>query len=424
MQFILTLGSTGIFKSGSWIVLAYINPVTRAEKAFTKAHESKRKEVERLFGVVQSRFKMVRSGNELSTPSIRKAKQVISACFLLHNMIIKMCGSSAGPTGDVNEQGVLLDHHGLVHEFGSTMKGPLLSTVVGSGWGGAVSLGQRAELRQALAEHRVRANEREHSDALQAFRDELLAFSEGRDLSPQEDVELVELPPAPVQTWCSAIVTASRDRNSIDEFLRFARANWEYADPIRVSEAGSGVAYDPMRRELHARATDYDRYPPYHGASDLEATLQRLGVKLAVLSSEPAMICNTLALLRAGCGDMHDPTRPQYEHRDMTEERMNDMGGAHIFFLAGSAGSKLNIQPPGGDLQLLHLRPYEMLTGPGFLLHAGSTHQVDNDMIYFVIGHDKEAFHQAVANEGVAPREFLSKVALEYHAGELRLPHT
>lgn len=53
----------GIFRTESWIVGPMAAPLAQTQKTFTAHQEPKRKEVERLFGVVQGRFKMIRSGN-------------------------------------------------------------------------------------------------------------------------------------------------------------------------------------------------------------------------------------------------------------------------------------------------------------------------------------------------------------------------
>lgn len=73
----------GIFNGAPlpWIISAYIQPVTESEKIFTKAQESRRKDVERLFGVVQARFKIVRSGNRLDIRSFGTATDIIRFCF-------------------------------------------------------------------------------------------------------------------------------------------------------------------------------------------------------------------------------------------------------------------------------------------------------------------------------------------------------
>ena len=64
-------------------------PQSSSEHRYTKEQESTRKDVERLFGVVQSRFCMVRSGAyRFEGMAIEDIKRCILVCFLIHNMIV------------------------------------------------------------------------------------------------------------------------------------------------------------------------------------------------------------------------------------------------------------------------------------------------------------------------------------------------
>jgi hypothetical protein len=103
----------GIFAGETWIVGPVGDPVTEREKTFTRDHESKRKDVERLFGVVQGRFKMVRSGNRIETADFNAARDVVRFCFMLHNMIVKLVGDGE----ELDEGGVALSHNDVVEEF-------------------------------------------------------------------------------------------------------------------------------------------------------------------------------------------------------------------------------------------------------------------------------------------------------------------
>lgn len=59
------------------------------QRAFNQRHESCRKDVERLFGVVQSRWKILRSGgNRIDYYNMDFVKDIIKCCFILHNIII------------------------------------------------------------------------------------------------------------------------------------------------------------------------------------------------------------------------------------------------------------------------------------------------------------------------------------------------
>ncbi len=55
----------GIYPKWATFVKPLSAPTTTAETKFTKAQEAARKDVERLFGVVKGRFKIMRSGNRV-----------------------------------------------------------------------------------------------------------------------------------------------------------------------------------------------------------------------------------------------------------------------------------------------------------------------------------------------------------------------
>jgi hypothetical protein len=103
----------GIFSGETWIIGPVGNPTTGREKIFTRDHESKRKDVERLFGVVQGRFKMVRSGNRLETANYDTACSIIRFCFMLHNMIVKLVADGS----ELDSSGMALSANSIVHEF-------------------------------------------------------------------------------------------------------------------------------------------------------------------------------------------------------------------------------------------------------------------------------------------------------------------
>ena len=103
----------GIFSGETWIIGPVGNPTTGREKTFTRDHESKRKDVERLFGVVQGRFKMVRSGNRLETANHDTACSIIRFCFMLHNMIVKLVADGS----ELDASGMALSANSIVHEF-------------------------------------------------------------------------------------------------------------------------------------------------------------------------------------------------------------------------------------------------------------------------------------------------------------------
>ena len=57
----------------------------------SKAQESVRKDIERLFGVIQGRFRILR--NELLKWSDTSIIEILNVCAIIHNMIVKLCES-------------------------------------------------------------------------------------------------------------------------------------------------------------------------------------------------------------------------------------------------------------------------------------------------------------------------------------------
>ncbi|CAM8989485.1 unnamed protein product [Rhodiola kirilowii] len=77
----------GIYPRYSSFVKTIPNPQSDAEKLFTKKQESYRKDVERCFGILQSRWAIVRHaglGHKLSF-----LKTIMLACIIIHNMIVE-----------------------------------------------------------------------------------------------------------------------------------------------------------------------------------------------------------------------------------------------------------------------------------------------------------------------------------------------
>ena len=63
------------------------NPVGEKRKRFAQEQESARKDVERAFGVLQSRWGIVRY--PANTWSTQKLWEVMTACVIMHNMIVE-----------------------------------------------------------------------------------------------------------------------------------------------------------------------------------------------------------------------------------------------------------------------------------------------------------------------------------------------
>ncbi|XP_073367731.1 uncharacterized protein [Aegilops tauschii subsp. strangulata] len=77
----------GIYSQWTTIVKTIPNPIREKRKRFAQEQESARKDVERAFGVLQSRLGIVRY--PARTWSTKKLWEVITACVIMHNMIVE-----------------------------------------------------------------------------------------------------------------------------------------------------------------------------------------------------------------------------------------------------------------------------------------------------------------------------------------------
>ena len=78
----------GIYPSWSIFATTIASPVTVGEQRYAKRQESCRKDVERLFGVVKQRFKIIRKGNRVNFSEKSVLCDIIRACFILHNIVV------------------------------------------------------------------------------------------------------------------------------------------------------------------------------------------------------------------------------------------------------------------------------------------------------------------------------------------------
>ena len=76
----------GIYPTYACFVKSFSRPATRMQKMFAVAHEAKRKDIERAFGILQARFHILTSGCRLWDRLAMKT--VIATCVILHNLII------------------------------------------------------------------------------------------------------------------------------------------------------------------------------------------------------------------------------------------------------------------------------------------------------------------------------------------------
>ena len=76
-----------IYPQWTTIVKTIPNPVGEKRKRFAQEQESARNDVERAFGVLQSRWCIVRY--PARTWSTKKLWEVMTACMIMHNMIVE-----------------------------------------------------------------------------------------------------------------------------------------------------------------------------------------------------------------------------------------------------------------------------------------------------------------------------------------------
>ncbi|KAL9677473.1 hypothetical protein QQ045_005705 [Rhodiola kirilowii] len=77
----------GIYPRYSSFVKTITNPQTTAEKLFSQKQESYRKDVERCFGIIQSRWAILRHAGMCHRKSVLKT--IMLACIIMHNMIVE-----------------------------------------------------------------------------------------------------------------------------------------------------------------------------------------------------------------------------------------------------------------------------------------------------------------------------------------------
>ncbi|XP_024190045.1 uncharacterized protein LOC112194011 [Rosa chinensis] len=77
----------GIYPRWSTFVKTISNPRTKDEKHFCKKQEAYRKDVERCFGILQSRWAILRHGARLF--KLEDLQAIMISCIILHNMIVE-----------------------------------------------------------------------------------------------------------------------------------------------------------------------------------------------------------------------------------------------------------------------------------------------------------------------------------------------
>ena len=85
----------GIYPRWATFVKAYPHPVEEDEKKFKRLQEAARKDVERAFGVLKGKWKILERPLRFTTKE--KIGKVVATCTILHNMIIKDDGRAISP---------------------------------------------------------------------------------------------------------------------------------------------------------------------------------------------------------------------------------------------------------------------------------------------------------------------------------------
>nr|XP_043625839.1 protein ALP1-like [Erigeron canadensis] len=85
----------GIYPRWSTFVKAYPHLVDPKEKKFKRVQEAARKDIERVFGVLKGKWKILE--RPIRYIYLDKIGKVVEACCILHNMIIKDDGRAISP---------------------------------------------------------------------------------------------------------------------------------------------------------------------------------------------------------------------------------------------------------------------------------------------------------------------------------------
>lgn len=162
----------GIYPDWAIFVLPNHAPLNDREVHMTKRQEAVRKDVERFFGCLQGRFRIIRQErHEWSDTQLILISQV---CVILHNMIVKM--SLRGELSEeLDENGVPQSESELLHEFFSFEGGETpdeTTAVVGSA-------SEERGLTYLLARDRLVANRETHIELKEALSHHLWSLRGG-----------------------------------------------------------------------------------------------------------------------------------------------------------------------------------------------------------------------------------------------------
>ncbi|XP_076917170.1 uncharacterized protein LOC143577131 [Bidens hawaiensis] len=110
----------GIYPEWSTLVKSFKYPHTDEAEAFKKHHESARKDVERAFRVLQSRWHIIKGHARIW--SIKTISYIMFACIILHNVIVHDEGEFVTNWTDEVEVDVQLSISGPSEAFAQRME--------------------------------------------------------------------------------------------------------------------------------------------------------------------------------------------------------------------------------------------------------------------------------------------------------------
>ncbi|KAJ9550669.1 hypothetical protein OSB04_014714 [Centaurea solstitialis] len=131
----------GIYPEWAMIVKSFPHPSDPKRKKFKEMQEAARKDVERAFGVLQSRWAIIRGPARVW--QIKIMSDIIYACIILHNMIIENEGISATNWSDDHGNPPIPVSQGSIQQFQQYLQ-------------------MNAEIRDRSVHHQLRADFVEH----------------------------------------------------------------------------------------------------------------------------------------------------------------------------------------------------------------------------------------------------------------------
>lgn len=152
----------GIFPNWAVFATTLPHPVSVGEKRYSKRQESCRKDVERLFGVVKQRFKVIRTGNRVEFRDKEVLCDIVRACFIIHNAIVlENCGQYNAWVKRSPQ--AVIDHSTTIDVHPATVECDLVDQVVGDiAQSASDQMSKSAVIAAMVAATKAVANESEH----------------------------------------------------------------------------------------------------------------------------------------------------------------------------------------------------------------------------------------------------------------------